>query len=76
MKEILIEPKNCVIVSYLSNLLQTSAEEAFASGDTFKVGLSGDIFRTNINLNYSLKNTRITINDLLHVLKFSTYDFK
>ncbi|XP_034177693.1 6-phosphogluconolactonase [Osmia lignaria lignaria] len=41
MEKILIEPQNCIIVSYLSNLLQTSAEEAFANGDTLKVGLSG-----------------------------------
>ncbi|XP_076171440.1 6-phosphogluconolactonase [Ptiloglossa arizonensis] len=41
MEKILIWPQNELLVSYLSNLLQTSAEEALVDGDTFKVGLSG-----------------------------------
>ncbi|CAK9803119.1 PGLS [Anthophora plagiata] len=41
MEKILIEPRDGLVMSCLSNLLQTSAEEALASGDTFKVGLSG-----------------------------------
>lgn len=41
MEKILIEHRDGSVVSCLSNLLQTSAEEALASGDTFKVGLSG-----------------------------------
>lgn len=41
MEKILIDPRDGSMVSCLSNLLQTSAEEALASGETFKVGLSG-----------------------------------
>ncbi|XP_053971507.1 6-phosphogluconolactonase [Hylaeus volcanicus] len=41
MEKILIEPKDGLVVSCLSNLLETSAEKALAGGDTFKVGLSG-----------------------------------
>ncbi|XP_006624668.1 6-phosphogluconolactonase [Apis dorsata] len=41
MEKILVEPRDGSVVSCLSNILQTSAEEAFASSDTFKVGLSG-----------------------------------
>lgn len=41
MERIFIEPRDGLVVSCLSNLLQTSAEKTLASGDTFKVGLSG-----------------------------------
>ncbi|XP_043248228.1 6-phosphogluconolactonase [Colletes gigas] len=41
MEKILIEPQDGLVVSCLSNLLQTSADQALAGGDTFKVGLSG-----------------------------------
>ncbi|KOC63226.1 6-phosphogluconolactonase [Habropoda laboriosa] len=41
MEKILIEPRDGLVASCLSNLLQTSAEDVLASGDTFKVGLSG-----------------------------------
>ncbi|XP_050579132.1 6-phosphogluconolactonase [Bombus affinis] len=41
MEKILVEPRDGTVVSCLSNLLQTSAEEALTIGDTFKVGLSG-----------------------------------
>lgn len=41
MEKILIEPRDGLVVSCLTNLLQTSAVEALATGDTFKVGLSG-----------------------------------
>ncbi|XP_076649469.1 6-phosphogluconolactonase [Halictus rubicundus] len=41
MEKILIDPRDGSMVSCLSNLLETSAEEALASGETFKVGLSG-----------------------------------
>lgn len=46
MEKILVEPRDGTVVSCLSNLLQTSAEEALTIGDTFKVGLSGDILLT------------------------------
>lgn len=48
MKKILVEPRDGSVESCLSNILQTSAEEAFASSDTFKVGLSGDIIQIKI----------------------------
>ncbi|XP_078040608.1 6-phosphogluconolactonase [Augochlora pura] len=41
MEKIIIVPRDGSVVSSLSNLLQTSADEALANGDTFKVGLSG-----------------------------------
>ena len=41
MEKILVEPRDGTVASCLSNLLQTSADDALASGDTFKVGLSG-----------------------------------
>ncbi|OAD62087.1 6-phosphogluconolactonase [Eufriesea mexicana] len=41
MEKILVESQDGPVVSCLSNLLQTSADEALASRDIFKVGLSG-----------------------------------
>ena len=41
METILIEPRDGTVVSCLTDLLQTSADEVLADGDTFKVGLSG-----------------------------------
>lgn len=41
MEKILVEPRDGTVASCLSNLLQMSADDVLASGDTFKVGLSG-----------------------------------
>lgn len=58
MEKILIEPRDGSVVSCLSNLLQTGANEALASGDTFKVGLSGEMSEINKTLLYSFRNIR------------------
>lgn len=61
MERIFIEPRDGLVVSCLSNLLQTSAEKTLASGDTFKVGLSGDMSRINIDLIYRFQNKKSKI---------------
>ena len=48
METILIEPRDGTVVSCLTDLLQTSADEVLADGDAFKVGLSGDMSRPNL----------------------------
>lgn len=62
METILIEPRDGTVVSCLTDLLQTSAEEVLADGDTFKVGLSGDMSRLNIALIYRFRDRDISIN--------------